>query len=385
MKAAVLGSLLVAAIAAGCASPAERPADDTAPVAVAVAPVAFTNLASSFEAGGVVRAGAVALIASRVMAPITEVHVRPGDRVRRGATLVTLDARDSQANQGRADAASISAAEAVRAAEADVRAAESALALARLTHDRMATLHARRSATAQELDQAVAALKAADAQQASAQSRLAAAAAARDAAGASATGAAVSTTYAVLQAPFDGLITERHADPGTTATPGMPLLTVEDPATYRLEVRLDEARAALVQIGHTVQVRVDSTPGEGSEWLDARVVEIARVDPVSHAFLVKLDLPASASWRSGLFGRARFPGPARRALIAPASSLVNRGQLTFVYLVDGDRRARLRPISIGVSGDHGIEVLAGLREGDVVVVNPPPSLIDGARVAGEPR
>jgi multidrug efflux pump subunit AcrA (membrane-fusion protein) len=165
----------------------------------------------------------------------------------------------------------------------------------------------------------------------------------------------------------------------------MPLLTVEDPASYRLEVRLDEARAALVQIGQAVPVRVDSTTGEGDEWLDARVVEIARVDPVSHAFLVKLDLPASASWRSGLFGRARFPGPARRALIAPASSLVNRGQLTFVYLVDGDRRARLRPISIGVSGDHGIEVLAGLREGDVVVVNPPTSLIDGARVAGEPR
>ena len=324
MKAPVLGSLLVAAIAAGCASPAERPVDDTAPVALAVAPVAFTNLASSFEAGGVVRAGAVALIASRVMAPIIEVHVRPGDRVRRGATLVTLDARDSQANQGRADAASVSAAEAVRAAEADVRAAESALALARLTHDRMATLHARRSATAQELDQAVAALKAADAQQASAQSRLAAAARRprRRQCVRNCSGGRPRPTL-LLQAPFDGLVTERHADPGTTATPGMPLLTVEDPATYRLEVRLDEARAALVQIGQAVPVRVDSTPGEGDEWLDARVVEIARVDPVSHAFLVKLDLPAS---RRG--GRACSGAHGSRDRRAGPSSLRRRRSST---------------------------------------------------------
>ena len=326
------------------------------------------------------RARDTALIASRVIAPITQVHVRPGDRVRRGATLVTLDARDIQANRAQAEAASLSSTETARAADADVLAAESALVLARATYDRMASIQAKRSATAQELDQAVAGLAAAEAQRSSAHARLAAANAARDAMRASAEAATVSATYAVLLAPFDGVVADRRADPGTMATPGAPLLTLEDPSTYRLEVQLDEARVSLVTMGQAVAVRLDNAPGEGDGWITGRVAEIARMDPASHAFLVKIDLPTSAALRSGLFGRARFSGPTERTLGVPTSALITRGQLTFVYLVDAEGRAHLRPISIGTSDNDHAEVLAGLREGDAVVTSPPASLTDGARV-----
>ena len=77
------------------------------------------------------------------------------------------------------------------------------------------------------------------------------------------------------------------------------------------------------------------------------------------------------------------PGRPRRALTVPTSALINRGQLTFVYLVDARGRARLRPISAGGVDADRSEVLAGLRDGDAIVTNPPPSLTDGARVAGE--
>jgi RND family efflux transporter MFP subunit len=300
---------------------------------------------------------------------------------------VTLDPRDIQAEKGRAEAASRSAAELARAADADVHAAESALGLARATHDRMAVLHAKKSATAQELDQAVAALRAAEAQSTSARSRLAAADAARLAAQATAEAATITATYAELLAPFDGVVTERRADPGSMAMPGSPLLTLEDPATYRLEVQLDEARAASVKTGQIISVRLDNAPHggapDGSDGrMDGRVAEIARVDPASHSFLLKIDLPPSATVRSGLFGRARFPGAPRHALTVPASSLIKRGQLTFVYRVDTDGRARLRPLSIATPGQDRVEVLAGLREGDEIVTRPPPSLTDGARVTG---
>lgn len=385
MKHPVIGFVLATFAGASCASRPPQTANDRAAVTVAVGRVDARDVASSFEAGGIVRARATALIAGRVMALVTQVHVNPGDHVRRGAVLVTLDARDIQANKERAEAASLSAAEAAHAAEADVRGAESTLILARATHDRMAALQAKRSATAQELDQAVAALAAAEAQRASAQARLAAANSAHDAAQASVESATVTATYAVLTAPFDGLVTERRADPGSMATPGLPLLVLEDPATYRLEVQLDEARAALVQVGSTVSVRLDNATGEGDAWSGGHVAEIARVDPASHAFLVKVDLPASGSLRSGLFGRARFSGPARRALTVPTSALINRGQLTFVYMVDAEGRARLRPISVGGADHDRSEVLAGLREGDAIVTNPSPSLTDGGRVTGEQR
>jgi multidrug efflux pump subunit AcrA (membrane-fusion protein) len=339
-------------------------------------------MASSFEAGGVVRSRATAVISSRVMAPITEVHVRAGDRVRRGSTLVTLDARDIDAERSRALAGSQSAAESVRAAEADVRLAESAFVLARATHDRMAMLQAKKSATPHELDQAVAALSAADAQRTAARSRLAAAEASRAAAEAAARAAAITATYAVLSAPFDGIVTARHADAGSMATPGSPLLSLDDPTKYRLEVQLDEARARLVQSGQPVSVRIDSAPGSDTDWLNARVAEIARIDPASHTFLVKIDLPAATTLRSGLFGRARFSARTRQALSVPTSAVIPRGQLTFVYVVDAEQRARLRPISIGASEGDRTEVLAGLRDGDAIVTDPPASLVDGARVEG---
>lgn len=386
MKSAVFGLLTAVSIAAaGCASRPHQTAAESPAVTVTVARVGLTDFASTFEAGGVVRARATAMIASRVMASIAQVHVRPGDRVRRGEVLVTLDARDLRANRGQADAAALSAVEQARAAEADIHAAESALVLAGATHDRMTALHAKRSATAQELDQAVASLAAAEAQRSAAVARRAAANASRDAATASAESAAVAATYAVLSSPFAGIVTERHADPGSMATPGTPLLVVEDPAAYRLEVQLDETRASAIAIGQRVALRLDNAAGDGNEWETGPVVEIARVDPSSHAFLVKIDLPPAISVRSGLFGRARVSRPSRRTLAVPIAALIARGQLTFVYVIDGEGRARLRPVSLGATDNDRAETLAGLHDGDSVVVNPPASLIDGARVTGAPR
>jgi RND family efflux transporter MFP subunit len=316
------------------------------------------------------------------MAPILAVHVVPGDRVRRGAPLITLDGREIAANRSRAAAAFASAVAAARAAESDLKSAQAAATLARATHDRIRTLHDKRSATPQELDQAASALDMADAQLTAARARVAAAAAARDAAQAASDAAAITASYAVLAAPFDGLVTERSADPGVMAAPGLPLVTVEDATGFRLEVTLDEARAAHVALGHAAHVQIGDA-GSANFWTGAaRVGEIARVDPASHSFLIKLDLPNQPSLRSGLFGRARFAGPTRQTLVIPASAAIRRGQLTFAYVVNTENRAILQPVSPGAETHERLEVLAGIREGDRVITDPPPSLSDGTSVAG---
>lgn len=383
MKILRIACVAASVITAACASTPAQTAEERPAAAVATAAAESTDVPTSFEAGGIIRARVTALVASRVMAPIVDVRVHAGDRVRRGDVLVVLDARDLRANQARADAASLSAAESVHAAEADVRAAESSVRLARLTHERVAALQTKRSATIEELDQASAALSGAEAQHAAAQARLSAAIAGRDAAHAAAEAAGVTATYATLTAPFDGLVVERTAEPGSMAAPGAPLLTVEDPTTYRLEVRLDEARATLVGSGTPVNVRLDAVVASAAPDtpLAGRVAEIARVDTTSHSFLVKVDLPSPKGLRSGQFGRATFSGSARRALTIPSPALVRRGQLTFVY-VDADRHARLRPVSVGASAGNRVEILAGLQPGERVVLSPASSLTDGTPIAG---
>jgi RND family efflux transporter MFP subunit len=183
-----------------------------------------------------------------------------------------------------------------------------------------------------------------------------------------------------LTAPFDAVVTDRSVDPGSMASPGMGLITLEDTAAFRLEVSLDESRAAHVKVGEAVNVRLGE--GQFPDTITSHVSEIARVDPAAHSFLVKIDLPPVDGLRSGIFGRARFTGPPREALAVPASAAGRRGQLTFVFTVDQENRARLRAVSPGIAEADRLEILAGLLETDTVITSPPPSLMDGAPVTG---
>jgi RND family efflux transporter MFP subunit len=359
-----------------------HPKADGAPaeVGAVVAEVRAVDWPAAIEAGGSVRARFTAAISSRIVAPVVEVRVKPGDHVTRGATLIVLDARELTAQAARAAAAIAATGQGAKAAASDVTAAESGLTLARASRDRVQTLHAKQSATAQELDEATAAYAAADARVIGARARVAGAAAALDAAAAAGDAAIVAVSYSTLTAPFDGVVASRSVDPGSMAAPGVELLSVEDTSVYRLEARLDESRAGLASIGVAAEVRID---GAGDAWTPATVVELARIDPAAHSVLVKLDVPAGAGVRSGGFGRVRLTGPARRTVAVPASAVVRRGQLAFLFAIDTAGLARLRAITPGETRGADIEILAGATAGERVVAAPPPALEDGMRVRAE--
>jgi RND family efflux transporter MFP subunit len=388
MKTSVL-CLAVTVFVAGCTAERERSdaAAATTKIEAHTAVAAIRELPQTFEAGGVVRARHTAAIVSRIVAEVREVRVRPGDRVKRGDVLVRLDDRDLRAAQGRARASARAAAQAATAANAEWQAAQAGLALARATHDRVSSLHAKNSATPHEFDEAVAGMKAADARRLGAHARVAEAAAGVEAAGSAQREAEVAASFALLTAPFDGIVTQKLIEPGNMAAPGAPLLTIEDAGGFRLEVSLDEARASPVTLGSRVEVELLERQEESVSppALAGRVAELARtIDPGAHAALVKIDLPSAPGVRSGMFGRARFAGPGHRALAVPAQSIVRRGQLTLVFVVDARDRARMRLVRLSrAAGDH-VEVVAGLDAGERIVVDPPASIADGAPI-GAPR
>jgi RND family efflux transporter MFP subunit len=365
---------------AACAGHGESAAArEVEPLPVSLAAVEVADIGDTFEAGGVVQARSSATLTSRILAPILDMRVEPGERVRAGQVLVVLDGADLAAQVRSARAAALAADQDIAATAADQQAAEAGLTLARAAHRRIAGLHARRSATAQELDEATAALRQAEAGASAAAARARGAASVADRARASADAAATTASFSTITAPFDGLVTEKLADPGNMAAPGMPLLRVEDTRGFRLEVRVDESRVPAVTPGEAVRVRLDSgTPNAGE--IEGTVSEISRaVDADARAFLVKVALPDTADLRSGTFGRAIFQGPTRRGLRVPDSAIVRRGQMTSVFVVEHDT-ARVRLVSLS-----GQEVLAGLSAGDLVIVDPPPELADGRRVTGARR
>lgn len=379
----VVASLI--AVSAACSRKVETAAPEALPpVQVTTARASVTERSEVFDVGGVVTARLSAAVASRVLAPVLEVRARAGDRVRSGVPVVVLDAREMVANRERAQASIMAAEESTAAADADLAAAQAQLSLAKATHARIAGLAEKKSATAQELDQVTSALAAADAQVRSASARLAAARANQGVTRASAAAAETAVSYTQLLAPFDGVVAQRLVDPGSMAAPGAPLLILEDQRSFRLEISLDESRAQYVHSGQPVEICLDDTPSESADscWSRASVSEVARIDPTSHMFVAKIDVPSSEQLRSGGFGRARFHGATRRALTVPADAVIRRGQLTFVFVADDDQTARLRAVSLGPTLDGRTEVTAGIEDGASVVTPPPAGLADGRRLQG---
>jgi RND family efflux transporter MFP subunit len=351
------------------------PVEREAPVPVIVAHVEMTDIADTFEAGGVVQAQTTATIMARILAPVRDVRVTPGDRVRAGQVVIVLDGRDLAAHARSADAAVLAADHGVTAAGSEQQAADAALTLARATHERIAGLQARRSATAQELDDATGALRGAEAHAAGAAARAQAAVSGVNSARAASEAAATTASFALITAPFDGIVTEKMVEPGNMAAPGTPLMRIEDTRGFRLDVRVDESRIGQIAPGATVPVSLDSGTTGAPTTVSGTVAEIGRaVDADARAFLVKVTLPEMTGLRSGTFGRAHFSGRARRALTVPAGALVHRGQVTSVFAVEKGL-ARVRLVSVS-----GTEVLAGLSEADVVIVAPPPTVTDGRAV-----
>jgi len=106
---------------------------------------------------------------------------------------------------------------------------------------------------------------------------------------------------------------------------------------------------------------------------------VPSVDAASRAYIVKIDLPAVANVRSGVFGRVRFPMGVRKVVALPPRALVESGQLQSVFVIE-DGIARLRLVTIGERLQNAVEVLSGLSEGENLVSPVPSGLADGAGV-----
>lgn len=358
----------------GVRTPAANP-----PVEVRTLAVAPARWPETFEATGSVRPRVSALIASRVMGYVREIRVQAGDRVAAGQLLVRIDAREIEAAHRLAQAALAEAKSAAPEVAGTIRGAEAQVELARVTQRRMQDLLDKRSVSQQEFDEASARLRVAEAARDAALARKQQAEDRVHQAEQAVASAAAMLSYADLTAPFAGRVAARKADPGTLATPGQPLLELEQEGSWRLEAAVEETRLGTIRVGQTASVRLDAL----DEVLMARVSEVVpSVDAASRSFIAKLDLPSRPALRSGLFGRAGFRIGERDVLAVPEAAVIRHGQIDSV-LVEAGGFARTRLVRLGVTSNHEVEVLSGLAAGDRVIHPRPAALSDGMPVRAD--
>lgn len=384
--------ILVAALTASCSGKPDAATAKLPLVNVKIEKVAVAAVDDIYEATGTVRSKTTSVVSSRIMGSIIAVRVHEGERVRAGQTLIEIDSRDADAQLLGAQAGMREAGDALEEIERNINAAQSAKsaaeanqALAASTFKRYKALFERRSVSPQEFDEVQAKHRVADAEAERANRMLLSLAARKnqvlakmDQAKAGVAGARISASYARVTSPINGIVAAKHVEAGAMAAPGAPLVTIEDDSRYRLEAAVESSRIGNIQVSDQVQVRIDAL---GGLELTGRVVEIVpTADPASRSQTVKIDLPAQPSLRSGSYGRASFAAGQRQTITIPLRAVIERGQLVSVFVVDDSGTARVRLIKTGKSHGDRVEVLSGLSDGELIVVDGVAGVSDGSRV-----
>lgn len=340
--------------------------------------VRFQTQPFFYEAVGTITPRTASTIAGKLMGTVKEVRVEEGALVRKGDVLVVLDQRQVSAQLRQAEAA---LSEARRAEASALSARESAATAAKLaegTYNRYLQLMQDNSASRQEFDEVEAKYRQAESALTQTSAMLEAAGHRVQQAKAGVSGARVSKKDATVLAPYDGKITAKMIDEGDLASPGTPFFGMEKEGVYCADLVLPEQHIGSIHLDQLVMVTIPALGDGAFEGRVGRIVPTA--NERSRSFQVKVALPEDPSIRSGMFARVKIPVGESGMLLIPSRAVLQRGQLTGIYLVDGEQIARFRLIRIGKTFGDSAEVLSGLKDGDRFVVSPPPTMVDGARV-----
>lgn len=318
------------------AAAAPRPAG-----ALPVAAVREITVPRVESAVGTVRAAHEVAVASKLLAKVISVHVVAGQAVSKGDVLVELDKADLEARVNQAAAA--------------LEAAEAAERQAKIEYDRTVGLYETSAAAKIELERADTALKSARAERKRAAQAL--------------SEAKTILSYATIHSPIDGVVIDKQVEAGDTVTPGQTVVTLYDPKQMQLVARVRESLTRRLKVGQSLAVQI----GALQHACLGRISEIVpEAESTSRTFEVKVTGPCPPGVYTGMFGRLEIPLDDERVLVVPERAIRRVGQLDVVDVVE-DGVLHRRVIQRGRSFGTDVEVLAGLRAGEQVVLHEAPA------------
>ena len=293
-------------------------------------------LERSFD--GTIEAVNQGTVSAQTSGRVAQVLYDVNDFVPAGAVIVRLRGTEQRANLGQAEAALNEA----TAAEAEVQ----------KRYARVLELLKEHIVSQQQVDQI-------SAERDAAVARLASARAGVDA-------AKEGVSYTEVRAPYAGIVTKRYVEVGESVRPGTLLMSGLSLQFLRVNVDLPQSVVEKVRTIRKAAIYVDGKRVEAK-----RITIFPEATAQSDTFKTRVDLPENATdLYPGMFVKVAFvTGEARRLLI-PASALVERSEITAVYVVDDKGRTTLRQVRLGHRFDGRIEVLAGLRAGETVAIDP---------------
>lgn len=361
------------------------------------------DLTHTVVASGRVAAAARTTLGTTMVGRVAEVRFREGERVRAGDVVVRLEDREAQAAVTQARAAvseALARRDALRTvtgrvAEEDLRRAQAAVNLAEQRLRRIEALAASGAATDDDLDQARslaeqarATLRASRSQVEAAraqgtESRAAEAALERARATLEVAEARLEETR--IRAPADGTVLARAVEPGDVVSPGQALLTLAWEGAPYLVMEPDEKTLRLLRVGQEAIVSADAWPGQ---TFQARVAQVLpSVDPRKGTVEVRLAVPEPPEYlRPDLTVSIEVTVARKKgAMVVPLEAVRDiRAETARVWVVE-EGRARVREVRLGIVGEDRVEVIEGVEEGDLVLLDPKADWTPGMRVRVQER
>lgn len=302
--------------------------------------VAYRQVTEAISTEGIVEAVRQSTIAAQVAGQVVELRVKVGDKVKAGQVLLRIDPRAAE--------------QALSSSQSQVAEAQAGLSLAQRNLERNRALYGQKFIGKAALDQTETEFKAAQARLAALQ--------------ANAGQANTAKTFTVISAPYAGVIATSTIEVGDMATPGRALLTMFDPTAMRVLATLSESSLRQIKLENPASVAITGN----KEMLKSKQITLLPVaDSHTHSRRLRLELGDAAGLMPGQFARAHFVTGSERKLAIPEAALLRRSEVNAVYVKMPNGSMQLRQVRIGpISADGWIEVLAGLRDGEQIALDP---------------
>lgn len=345
----LLSALSISLYVSSCSHEAKLATANETSLKAQTAVVAMREVPAIISVRGTIHAEDDAVLSSRAMGPVVRERVRLGDRVHKGDILLEIEERMNGGMLAQAKGA--------------LSQAQAAHSLAATNLRRFEALYDAQACSQLELDLA-------RMQYESAEGALTQAQGAVDAAGAVANESSV-------RAPFDGVVVEKFVNVGDLVAPGRPLIRIQTSSGRDLHFTVRASESSDLTVGTEINCTLDHS----GRSVKATITELApSADPMTHSVVVRARLSDADSLAAGHTAAAEIPGKPVRVLLAPKSAVYAAGGVNLATIVDQNGVARNRAVTVGRVRGEEIEIMSGLNEGDMVVLNRTGLIAEGTRI-----
>jgi RND family efflux transporter MFP subunit len=326
-------------------------------------------------------------VMAKVSGYIKQIKVDIGDRVQEGQLLASLEIPEMQDDLTRAAASLEEANAELVTARDELQRAQSSHDMSHLSYSRVLDVSKKEPGLVpqQEVDEAHSRDLVAEAQVSAAKSRIAECEQRIHVSQAEQARFKTLFQYAVITAPFTGVVTKRYANSGSliqagTSSQAIPVVRLSENGLLRLALPVPESAVPLIHLGEPVTVRVSALhrgfPGRVARFSD-------KVDESTRTMKTEVDVPnPSLVLVPGMYAEVDLETEQRKDVLSvPVEAVDGSGTAARVFTVQSDGTVRIIPVALGIETAHAIEIRSGnLKDGDRVVVGSRAGLKEGSKV-----